>query len=538
MKTRRFLYLIPLLALSVTSCEKYLDKMPDSRTDVDTEDKVVALLTSAYPTTDHILVTELLSDNVDMVLADNPYTDRFVDQIYAWEDPTETDNEGNENIWLSYNWMVETANTALRAINELGGPHDEKLRQATAEALLCRAYANFMLVNLYCLHYNPKTADQDMGIPILLEPEEYLIPNYDRGTVKQVYEQIDADIQAALPMVGDNNYTAPKYHFNQQAAYAFATRFYLYYEQPEKAIYYADRCLGNNPAAMLRDCEASANMTRTYEAVTQHYVDASLNCNLLLATAYSVLGMYYGPYYLYTKYTNTEYLTYSETFYGVKGELFGGSGLYGGPMVYEASNINRWVIWKLPYLFEYTDAVLGIGYRRTVYPIFTADEVLLDRAEAYVLTEQYDKALSDIITWSDNVRNGRIGVLTTRMIQSYYSEELPYAYEDETGMESSAKKHLHPAFDIGPEGGLKESMIHHVLQCRRIETMQLGRRWFDIKRYGIEVVRRECNLAGVPVKWLDKLTVDDPRRALQFPDKAIKAGLTPNPRNAKTTTEP
>ncbi|XLL74012.1 RagB/SusD family nutrient uptake outer membrane protein, partial [Myroides odoratimimus] len=34
-----------------------------------------------------------------------------------------------------------------------------------AEALLARAYNHFMLVNLWAKHYNPATAESDLGIP-------------------------------------------------------------------------------------------------------------------------------------------------------------------------------------------------------------------------------------------------------------------------------------------------------------------------------------------------------------------------------------
>jgi len=55
-------------------------------------------------------------------------------------------------------------------------------------------------------------------------------------------------------------------------------------------------------------------------------------------------------------------------------------------------------------------------------------------------------------------------------------------------------------------------------------------RWFDIKRYGIEIPRRLMNSDGNPVQITDWLRVDDPRRAIQIPQKVVNAGLTPNPR--------
>jgi hypothetical protein len=58
----------------------------------------------------------------------------------------------------------------------------------------------------------------------------------------------------------------------------------------------------------------------------------------------------------------------------------------------------------------------------------------------------------------------------------------------------------------------------------------MGIRWWDIKRYGIEIPRRTISASGVPVSIEDWLSTDDPRRAIQIPLKVRKAGLEPNPR--------
>lgn len=98
-------------------------------------------------------------------------------------------------------------------------------------------------------------------------------------------------------------------------------------------------------------------------------------------------------------------------------------------------------------------------------------------------------------------------------------------------MASTLKKHLHPAFTIDAEGSVQETMLQCVLGMRRIETMPQGIRWFDVKRYGIEIVRRTMDASGVPAVLLDVLKTDDPRRAIQLPPKVISAGVEPNPRN-------
>ena len=70
---------------------------------------------------------------------------------------------------------------------------------------------------------------KDMGIPYSIAPETQVKPNYTRGTMKELYEKINDDIEEALPLVNDEIYSVPKYHFNKKAAYAFGARFNLYY---------------------------------------------------------------------------------------------------------------------------------------------------------------------------------------------------------------------------------------------------------------------------------------------------------------------
>ncbi len=511
---------------TLTSCDSYLDELPDNRTELTSEKKIQSLLTSAYLTNDPLFVGEFMSDNVDSYGTSNPNTNRFVDQVYNWEDVTESDNQSPQLFWEDCYIRIATANKALEAIQEMGGYQtSQQLSEAWGEALLCRAYAHFMLVNLFGQAYNKQTSQQDLGVVYMTKSADNLTENPQRWTVAEVYEQIDKDIQEALPLVG-TNYAVPKYHFNQKAAYAFAARFYLYYEQWDKAIDYATRCLGSEPSGMLRDWAYMATMTQEYAAITQHYIDASLNANLLLLTSYSYMGLVFGPYRYLSRYSHGKYLATHED--GEAVNIWGGAPLYQEMSTYSATNLDKTIFWKLPYLFEYYDAVAGTGWYRTVYPAFTADEALLNRAEAYTLLGQYDKAAADLTTWMQNFVQTTM-VLTPNQIVEFYNSA-DYSYSDERGIESTIKKHLHPKFDIGQEGDMKEAMLQCVLGFRRIETLQTGMRWYDVKRYGIEIIRRVIDEKGVPETVTDILKQDDPRRAVQIPLRARAAGVEPNPR--------
>ena len=526
------------VTMGLTSCDDFLDKLPDNRTEANTEDKIQKLLVSAYPTHDHMAFTEYSCDNVDDMGASNPNTERFLDEIYSWKDVTETDNQDPESYWMDLYQCVETANMALEGIESMGGATTSSLKEAQAEALLCRAYAHFMLVNVFATHYDANDASA-LGVSYVKETEKELNPKYERETVHENYKHIAEDLEAALPNVGDSYYTVPKYHFNKNAAYAFACRFYLYYEKYDKAIEYSNKVLGTNPTSMLRDWAVLNTMPdgSDYQQspTTNHVIDPTLNCNLLLLTSYSGQGIYFGGFSTGHRYSHCEYLGQNETISALA-RIWGGDYTTFAMQVkrYSGSNMNAWSQWRMPYLFEYTDPVAQIGYRHTVYNAFTGDEVLLNRAEAYAMLKEYDKAVADLQVWIRNTSTQKSYVLTLDHVNEFFNG-LAYSYDDadktpKGDIKSSLKKHLHPKFTIDEEGSSQENLIQLVLACRRYETLHEGKRWFDIKRWGIEIPRRVMNPAGNPDHIDDWLTVDDPRRAIQIPQKVREAGYTPNPR--------
>ena len=70
-----------------------------------------------------------------------------------------------------------------------------------------------------------------------------------------------------------------------------------------------------------------------------------------------------------------------------------------------------------------------------------------------------------------------------------------------------------------------ENLIHCILHLRRVETLHDGLRWYDVKRYGIEISHNKDGMEP------EVLKMNDPRRAFQLPQDVINAGLQPNPRN-------
>lgn len=90
------------MLLMISSCDGFLDKMPDNRTELDNNEKVLQLLVSAYSTGTYVQITELMSDNV----ADNGPLyisyNKSVEESYKWQDFTDNQQDTPQFIWNEY----------------------------------------------------------------------------------------------------------------------------------------------------------------------------------------------------------------------------------------------------------------------------------------------------------------------------------------------------------------------------------------------------------------------------------------------------
>ena len=532
MKRKYFILIVFTMALALlqVSCNDFLDEMPDNRAELDTPAKIASFLVDGYSTHSFAIIAEHASDNMDKrtLPANLSYSNKNHEDAYLWGPSIDdTGNDSPKKLWSDYYGSIAVANQALQSISDLGNP--ASLEPYRGEALMLRAYAHFKLVNLFCLHYNANTSNSDMGVPYMEKPETELTPIYERGTVAEVYEKIEKDIEAGLPLIDDNAYAvAPKYHFNRRAAYAFASRFYLYYGKYDQAIKYSSDALAPNEDKILRDLTVFPTLVNDVQIYAREWCDPSKNCNLFLISAYSGQGTIFNNYSTGKLYQHTRLLAEFETVRS-KGPWntvsFAANDWYHKSSLYTSSG---YIVYpKITYVFQYTDQVAGTGYARSIVPELTADEVLLNRAEAYIVKGDYNNALKDLGKWMDRHFTTNV-TLTRELVNSfyggmdYYDPELP-----------TAKKPINP-LNFNLASTEQENFIHCVLHFRRIETLFTGLRWFDIKRFGIEIHRRDIdnNSTGDTfVRSTDKLTLNDPRRAMQLPGDVIDAGLPANPRN-------
>ena len=510
------------LGLTLTSCDDWLDKLPDNRMELQTPSDVSNLLVSAYPSAHPAYLLEMYSDNTDDCV--NPSwseASRFQAQAYNWEDITETgEDESPQELWNRHYLAIASANAAIDLIEGKGSPAEYS--EQLGEALLCRAYAMFQLSTVFCKAYNPATASPDLGLPYPTHPEKVVGTVYTRGTMEDLYGQIDKDLQRGLPLVS-SNYSKPKFHFNTDAAKAFAARFYLYKGDFAKAITYATEVLGADPTAKARDWDAYSALNMNQQIRPEAWVSADEKCNFLLQTVYSEWGAISGPYLYGDKYAHSYRITYDEDI-ASKGP-FGAANSTFKQRVWSNTALANLFHRKVPYEFEYTDLQAGIGFAHAEYAVFTTEQLLLERAEAYALSGELQKAVDDYNTIM-KIYQKYPKTFTLKQIVDFYNGVNYY-----TPKKATVKKHfVKPVYTIDAEGSDQEALLQAILHLRRIMEVGEGYRMQDVKRYGIVIYRRQTNTSFTISAVTDSLTVDDPRRAIQLPQDVITSGLEPNDR--------
>ncbi len=511
---------------TLVSCNDFLDRLPDDRAELNSFEKVTSFLVSAYPTYSPNYIMEYSSDNV--TITKNSYAcEPDQDDLYRWQDvDVVSGNDTPKSVWNAHYEAIATANEALQALTELpAGQLNDALQ---AEALLCRAYGMFQLANTFCMAWNPDKADEYLGLPYPKVAGESVD---ERGTLRELYANINADIEAALPMVSDSHLKIPAYHFNTKAAYAFAARFNLFYHNYDKAIEYATNVVGANPASVLRDVATYVNYSNADDV---NIAFLRSKANLMKVTAYSTLGMAMcDGYPQWQRYAHNDVLLFNETFRAKTPWCPGSSRntcvLYYGLTIYGDEDFD--LTPKMFTQWEITDKVTNSGYPHIVDPVFTTDESLLVRAEAYARKgDKIQEALNDVNTYlsvhcapvaSDGVTTRP--VLTEESVNAFMNATLDVPAVITSDLQRGFKKPFHPQGFTLTEG-TQTNLLYLILQLRRVETFYQGQRFIDIKRYGIEFSHNFEN--EDPIAFV----AGDLRGAIQLPKDVTEAGLQANPR--------
>ncbi|HYG19670.1 MAG TPA: RagB/SusD family nutrient uptake outer membrane protein [Ohtaekwangia sp.] len=490
--TKKIHTLLFLSMITISGCNEFLSETPDNRAKLDSKEKIAELLVSAYPEANYIPFCEAMSDNVE----DNFGGTQDVTNAdpYFWRDGAATWQDSPEFYWNGCYTAIAAANHALRAIEQSEDPAFFNAQKG--EALLARAYTHFMLVNLFAHTYNTQTSDTDPGIPYVTDPETVSLKTYERKTVQYVYEMIEKDLTEGLPLINDQEYggdgnnasNIARFHFTRAAAHAFASRFYLFKRDYDKVIEHANWVLNGNDISSAMRPWTSTYRTYTTNELSIAYTRSTEKANLLLCETQSDWGSTFRSFRYSTGAGRIDEITIQNN---PAADHYAYSSYY--------TNTGIYFIYKFRQHFVRIGTNSTTGYPYTILPLFTVEEVLLNRAEAYAMQTQFHEALDEINVFISN-----------RVLN--YNPEI----HDVT---------FNRLYNLYQENDNKKAIVRAILELRRIEFLHEGLRWFDILRHRIPVTHTTHD------GQVMELRPDDPRRILQIPAEAISVGgLEPNPR--------
>ncbi|ANE53180.1 RagB/SusD family nutrient uptake outer membrane protein [Flavisolibacter tropicus] len=472
--------------LALSSCSKFLETEPDNRTTVTTPQQVSQLVANAYPKASYIAFCEAMSDNAED--KDAPFSSQLNSQSYNFQDVETIDYDTPESYWTAAYKAISQANQALQVIEK--SADKANLKAQKGEALVARAYAHFMLVNLFSKVYDAN-AGNNPGIPYVTAPENVVNGQYERKTVKYVYEMIEKDLTEGMPLINDGMYAnAPKFHFNTAAVHAFAARFYLFKKEYDKVLAHCKAAVSGDFAPSLRPWNGSYSSLQ-YAELQAIYSSASENANIMLQEAMSVWGRSYPTNRFGMGETIVSTLMYTPQ-NPTGGRFAIGRNIYGtSPQTYN--------IPKFREHFVYASATANYGDPYNTIPLFTVEEVLFNKVEANCNLGNYEDAVKDLNAWvSKNIENYDANKhnLTVQRIKNYY-----------------------------PTLSTADAIIKTALEFKRATFMHEGMRWFDN-------IRLKMTIKHALKKEGKVITIgpDDNRRAIQIPTTATLSGIALNPR--------
>jgi SusD family. len=276
MKRKKFiLSIITFSVLTLSSCSDFLDTVPHDSLSSDnalesiddfnntTNSVYESIRSDAYLANFNLMVPDVMSDNLVLSRDGRLIWNEFADfQFYA-------DTYGVAGMWSSaYNGILG----ANEVITRLQGNDalftdavEAKLAQnLLAEALALRGMIHFDLVRWYGKDYK-KASASDLGVTYKKDTEtDFPV----RNTVKEVYEWLVEDLEAAKSLMENSYNEKINYRLNKKSVNAILARVYLTMGENQKAVDCATAAI-EGAGADMADIEGFTKVYTTSMAVPE-----------------------------------------------------------------------------------------------------------------------------------------------------------------------------------------------------------------------------------------------------------------------------
>jgi hypothetical protein len=357
---------------------------------------------------------------------------------YKWADHR---NERSTMVlyWTNLYRLISNVNQIITNVDQISGDVDEK-SYIKGQALAYRAWAHFMLVQLYADRFVPGGANSQPGVPYM---DEISFAGKERLSVSETYNKINTDISEAISLL-DGFTRANKSHINKQVALGIQAQIAL--------------VQGNWDLAA-----TSANAARqgfNFMSADQHHEGYNSVTN---------------PEFMWASYVQEDQTLYFYSFFA-----------------YMSHNFNSTAIRQSPksILKDLYDQISSTDVRKGLwYPNAEVDQQPFVQPNG--VRFNYMSSKFKAVSSSDS----RGDFPWLRVAEMYLIEAEALARQ--TGKEEEAKdvlyllaKNRDPQYVRSTNSG--QALIDEILIQRRIELWGEGRNFTDLKRLGLSLVRPEA----------------------------------------------
>ena len=176
------------------------------------------------------LMAEVMGD--DMIMGAQGSGWFWFDAAYNVKTRFTSSSWRSYDLWFAYYTWIANANYIIAAEETMGGSAED-VGYVIGQAYAIRAYSYFMLAQIFARDY---TYQNDPCVPIYNEPTMTSTTGQPRSTVKQVYDQIDNDINKAIELLAKSKAQRHPSHMSYAVAQGLKSRIALVEEKWDDAL--------------------------------------------------------------------------------------------------------------------------------------------------------------------------------------------------------------------------------------------------------------------------------------------------------------
>lgn len=229
--------------LTISACDRFLDEKSDSLLAIpQTLEDNQAILDRTYVLGLNATSNEISADDIYVSeSAFNTMPNEPEKRLHLWQPDYVSLASGND--WENSYAKINIFNTVLFSLDHYKIPNADNVR---GQALVFRASIYLEAAQIWCLAYDPATADQDLGLPLRLDPDMN-IPSV-RSSLKQTYNQILSDLHSGVQLLPQQQIASSRP--SKVTALGYLARAYLFMGDYENALKYGLQALAVNKQLM------------------------------------------------------------------------------------------------------------------------------------------------------------------------------------------------------------------------------------------------------------------------------------------------